>query len=117
MTENELITDTTTEEKLYLECDAGCEILACTELTDLMENNGVNYIHQEFYFAFFSKGLYNGRQSLWRRIKYAAYVLWTGKAHKDSIVLSPDKIKQLVDFLTLNLNKHERVRQGSTSVI
>ena len=93
------------ESKLILECDCHGEMLVCNEV---LESYGPQN-RQEFTLAFFSYGFYNGKPSMWERIKYAWRHLRTGKIYEDCVILNDEKAEQLAKFLRDGIAKYRSI--------
>lgn len=93
------------ESKLILECDCHGELLVCNET---LETYGPER-RQEFTLAFYSYGFYNGKSSLWERIKYAWRHIRTGKIYEDCILMDDMKAEQLARFLRDGIAKYRPV--------
>lgn len=77
-------------------CECGTHIVIIQEW-DHPEESEFN--HQSFEMAIFQYGLYNARVSLWRRLRWAWKLIWTGKYFSDEVCMTPEDAKQLADFI------------------
>ncbi len=81
------------EDSLILKCDCGAEALEI----QYWEDNKT----KEFTFCFWQQGF--TRPLCWReRLRWCWNILRTGNPWSDTIILYPEKTKQVVEFL----NKH-----------
>ena len=86
------------EEKLYVSCECGSELMVlehckCTE---------VNI--DDFTIAIYRYG-YSEKPNLWQRLKYCFYHLKTGKKYTDQIIINPENAKKITDWINNELIK------------
>lgn len=67
--------------------------------------------YKEFDIAIFRD--YEYSNNLWKRIKYAAWHLWTGRKHFDQLVMSYEKAEELIEFMN-NRMKNNSAYQTET---
>lgn len=53
----------------------------------------------EYYFSMWSHGYYPRNMSLWQRVRFACKVLWTGEAYEDELVLEPEVVHELSEWI------------------
>jgi len=93
------------EDEHFTLCECSAEGILLSHLDWGDEDNKELKFPSEFTFAMFRS--YNGdKNSLWERIKYAAWHMWTGKVYKDQITFRYNKAREMIDFMEKIMEKH-----------
>lgn len=77
------------KDKHVTECDCGTHLVHTQYDEEL----------KLFYMAMYTYGHFSMRRTIWNRIRFAFYHLFTGRLYDDQIVLSNHEARKLAKFL------------------
>jgi len=90
------INDVITEDSKFIQCDCINEGLLITSDSEL----------KLIFLAMYGYGVsYRPKPSIWDRTKYAFSHLRTGKYYHDELILTHDKAKEMVEYISTIVNK------------
>jgi hypothetical protein len=93
------------QNRKVLFCSCGAECLVLEKFTEHSEHRS-NCIGErdELFVSLFQYAHYARPHSLWRRIKYALHILWTGEPYYDEVILEAEKVRELKKWLNKEFN-------------
>lgn len=83
---------------LFCSCQAECLVLEKYTEESQVRSNSIT-TEDELLISLFKLVSYAKPYSLWRRIKYALHILWTGEPYYDSVVLEREEVRTLREWL------------------
>lgn len=101
------------DNEIFIKCDCGTHIITLGEESEVFDNTNsvtdVPRFRQSFYMAMFEYGQYRQKPSIWQRLKFCVTYLRTGKMFTDQIIFEPEQAKNIIHFLTDNIEKYDRI--------
>lgn len=94
------------EDRKVVFCSCGAECLVLQKFTmEAVSKSACISDEDELCISLFRYSSYTRLYSIWKRIKYAWHVIWSGEPYCDQIILGGIEVKELIGWLTKKFKK------------